>query len=108
MPDVVPVILPQLLRVLHQPQVRSVSSQHLMSYISLQVYNVRTQSRAVRIFHTLCSVIYAASETTPTLATSLLLPALPQFSEGMLQLIIVTSDLLPSLYLSIYLNIVVY
>jgi hypothetical protein len=62
-PHVAPVILPQLLRVLLQPQ----------------VYSVRTQSRAVHIFHTLSSIMYVASETTPTLVTSLLLPALPQF-----------------------------
>lgn len=83
MPDVVPVILPQLLRVLQQPQVRSSSRPPATAYLlSPQAYNVRTQSKAVRIFHTLSSIIYAASETTPTLATSLLLPALPQFSEG--------------------------
>lgn len=49
----------------------------------LQIYSVRTQSRAVHIFHTLSSIIYVASETTPTLVTSILLPALPQFIVGL-------------------------
>ena len=94
MPYVAPVILPQLLKVLLQPQVRlpaqpSPSLHHLplastLSLPCLQIYSVRTQSRAVHIFHTLSSLIYAASETTPTLATALLLPSLSQFVEGML------------------------
>lgn len=91
MPDVVPVILPQLLRVLQQPQVRTSRPPATTYLLSLQVYNVRTQSRAVRIFHTLGSIIYAASETIPSLATSLLLPALPQFSQGITYILTVAT-----------------
>lgn len=47
-----------------------------------QVYSVRTQSRAVHIFHTLCSIVYTMSETAPQLTSSLLLPALPDYLSG--------------------------
>ena len=59
------------------------------SPLLLQIYSVRTQSRAVHIFHTLSSIIYVASETTPILVTSLLLPALPQFIVGLWRIIII-------------------
>lgn len=50
--------------------------------VCLQVYNVRTLSKAIHIFHTISSITYTASETTPTLITSLLTPVLPEFVQG--------------------------
>ena len=49
MPQVAPVILPQLLKVIVQPE----------------VYSVRTRSRAVHIFNTISNFIYSMSYTFP-------------------------------------------
>ena len=52
MPQVAPVILPQLLKVIVQPE----------------VYSVRTRSRAVHIFNTISNFIYSMSYTFPVSA----------------------------------------
>lgn len=63
MPHVAPVIFPQLLRILLQPT----------------VYSVRTRSRAVHIFNTCATLIYAISAAYPEAPSTLLLPTLPNY-----------------------------
>lgn len=70
-PLVAPVILPQLLRVIAEPQ----------------LYSVRTRSRAVNIFMTLTRLIHTVTSLVPNVAQSFLFPYLPSFVDSFIQIL---------------------
>jgi hypothetical protein len=69
MPQVAPVILPEMYKIFTQAE----------------VYSIRTRSRAVDIFNTCACMIASINELNKGIAKQLLFPVLPQFTEAFVQ-----------------------
>uniref|UniRef100_A0A8C2HK65 Importin 9 n=1 Tax=Cyprinus carpio TaxID=7962 RepID=A0A8C2HK65_CYPCA len=69
MPDVAPVILPQMYKI----------------FTMAEVYSIRTRSRAVEIFTTCANLICAIDEVAKGAANTLIFPVVQQFTEAFIQ-----------------------
>ncbi|TRY59713.1 hypothetical protein DNTS_002507 [Danionella cerebrum] len=69
MPDVAPVILPQMYKI----------------FTMAEVYSIRTRSRAVEIFTTCANLICAIDEVAKGAANALIFPVVQQFTEAFIQ-----------------------
>uniref|UniRef100_T1IP27 Importin N-terminal domain-containing protein n=1 Tax=Strigamia maritima TaxID=126957 RepID=T1IP27_STRMM len=74
MPEVAPVILPEMYRIFMEPQ----------------KYTIRTRGRAVEIFCTCASMIINMAEHDKDIAKTLLFPTLPTFTEALVQALQIT------------------